>query len=245
MDKTCTIYDGKMNIKYILTRSNRKSVGITIKRSGEVRVTAPFSASEKQIEQIIVSKASWLEKKQEEIRQINKLIENKRQFKDSEKFLYLGNEYTLRIKRIDSAADTEVTIKDGSIIVAIPKNLLQDQELLHVKHTLKNWYIDRFAEIIRERINLYAKNIGVVPIKVTIREQKSRWGSCSGKGSINLNWKLIMAPLEVLDYVIVHELCHVKEMNHSQKFWSLVEGVLPNSSECRKWLKMNGCRLEL
>jgi hypothetical protein len=83
----------------------------------------------------------------------------------------------------------------------------------------------------------------VAPCKVVIKDQKTRWGSCSKKGNINLNWRLIMAPLHVIDYVVVHELCHLKVMNHSKDFWNLVESIQPNNHERRRWLKVNGNRL--
>ena len=90
---------------------------------------------------------------------------------------------------------------------------------------------------IRERLAWYVPRVGRVPGRVTIREQKSRWGSCSGKGNLNFNWKLIMAPPQALDYVVVHELCHLYEFNHSPRFWSMVEKQLPDYEVWKKWLK--------
>ena len=90
---------------------------------------------------------------------------------------------------------------------------------------------------IRERLDLYAPRIGVTFGRVAIRDQKSRWGSCSRKGNLNFNWKLIMAPPPVLDYVVIHELCHRLEFNHSPRFWSLVERQMPEYEAWKKWLK--------
>jgi len=89
----------------------------------------------------------------------------------------------------------------------------------------------------------FSPKIGVCPRKLTVREQKTRWGSCSSKGNISLNWKLVMAPMEVIDYVIVHELCHMKEMNHSKNYWNIVKSIIPDFELRRKWLKDNGHRL--
>ncbi|MGN1141792.1 MAG: M48 family metallopeptidase [Oliverpabstia sp.] len=101
--------------------------------------------------------------------------------------------------------------------------------------------IERAKQILPARIQYYAKIMGVTYGKVTLREQKTRWGSCSSKGNLNFNWKLALMPDEILDYVVVHELAHRIEMNHSDKFWKIVEEVLPDYRERRKWLKE--CRL--
>lgn len=101
--------------------------------------------------------------------------------------------------------------------------------------------IERAKQILPARIQYYAKIMGVTYGRITLREQKTRWGSCSSKGNLNFNWKLALMPDEILDYVVVHELAHRMEMNHSDKFWKIVENVLPDYRERRKWLME--CRL--
>ena len=98
-------------------------------------------------------------------------------------------------------------------------------------------------KVIPERVEYFAKVIGVTYGKITIRNQKTRWGSCSSKGNLNFNCLLMLAPPEVLDYVVVHELCHRKQMNHSKAFWLEVEKVLPDYKEARKWLKEDGSQM--
>jgi predicted metal-dependent hydrolase len=95
-------------------------------------------------------------------------------------------------------------------------------------------------EVIPRRVAHYAPIVGVSYGRITIRNQKTRWGSCSGKGNLNFNCLLMLAPPEVLDYVVVHELCHRREMNHSPRFWALVEQVLPDWRQRRQWLKTHG-----
>ena len=97
--------------------------------------------------------------------------------------------------------------------------------------------------VIPRRVAYYAEKLGVSYGKITLRQQKTRWGSCAANGNLNFNWRLILAPPEVLDYVVVHELCHRREMNHSQAFWKEVEKILPDYRERQKWLKDNGWRL--
>ena len=98
-------------------------------------------------------------------------------------------------------------------------------------------------KVIPARVEYFARVIGVTYGKITIRNQKTRWGSCSSKGNLNFNCLLMLAPPEVLDYVVVHELCHRKQMNHSKAFWSEVEKVLPDYKEARKWLKEEGSQM--
>ena len=102
---------------------------------------------------------------------------------------------------------------------------------------------DEALKVIPERVEYFAKVIGVTYGKITVRNQKTRWGSCSSKGNLNFNCLLMLAPPEVLYYVVVHELCHRKQMNHSKAFWLEVEKVLPNYKEVRKWLKEEGSQM--
>lgn len=101
-------------------------------------------------------------------------------------------------------------------------------------------YRNAAREYFPKRVSHYAHMLGVTYGKMSIRDQKTRWGSCSSEGNLSFNWRLILAPPDVLDYVVIHELCHRKEMNHSKEFWALVESLMPHYKECRKWLKKNG-----
>ena len=102
---------------------------------------------------------------------------------------------------------------------------------------------DQALEVLPGRVAYYAPQVGVTYGKITIRNQKSRWGSCSAKGNLNFNCLLMLTPPEIQDYVVVHELCHRRQMNHSEQFWREVERILPDYGERRRWLKENGSRL--
>ena len=102
---------------------------------------------------------------------------------------------------------------------------------------------DQALKVIPQRVAYDAPKVGVSYGKITIRNQKSRWGSCSSKGNLNFNWRIIMAPARVADYVIVHEMCHLKYLDHSREFWSLVEEILPDYKERKEWLHQNGHKL--
>lgn len=230
-------------IYYTLFKTKRKTIGIIIDRNGEVRVHAPYRASEKQICEVIKKRAGWIVKKVNEVRIRNSNFAG-RQFVSGEKFLYRGKEYTLETVERNSAKP-DVLIQGDYMIVYIPGGLLAEYRKQAIKEALIKWYRQRFAEIIKEKFEKYSLQIKAAPHKVAIKDQKTRWGSCSKKGNINLNWRLIMAPDDIIDYVVVHELCHLKVMNHSKDFWNLVKSVLPNCRESRKWLKENGIRLRI
>ena len=113
------------------------------------------------------------------------------------------------------------------------------------KKALEQRYRQAAKEYFPSRVAYYEQIIGVTHASIRIRDQKTRWGSCSSKGNLNFNWRLMLAPPRVLDYVVVHELCHRKEMNHSKAFWDAVETVLPDYVQLLKWLKDNGGKLTL
>lgn len=112
-----------------------------------------------------------------------------------------------------------------------------------VGSVLEQWYRAQAAELIQEKVGKWGAELGLNHTKVTIRGQKSRWGSCSRKGNLSFNWKLMMAPEAVIDYVVIHELAHLKEMNHSKRFWQLVAQHCPEWRECKKWLRTHEAEL--
>ncbi len=239
--KLCSIQIDNRELKYILTKSSRKTVGITIEQNGTVKVTSPFHVSENYINELLQRKSHWIIKKLNNI-EIRAVKANKaKRFEEGEHFRLLGKEYRLKLYRSGTLKKPTIRLIDDNIIIAAPENAEVDK----LKDSLKLWYIKQFKLVIADRIKYYSSIIDVCPKKITVREQKTRWGSCSSKGNINLNWKLIMASIEVLDYVVVHELCHMREMNHTKEFWKLVEGVLPQYKTCRVWLKENGDLLSI
>jgi predicted metal-dependent hydrolase len=232
---------GDKELKYILTRSNRKTIGIIIDKNGLVKVSSPLRVSQDYINQLLQEKSSWIQKKLNELEIRSTNTNCPKIYENGEKFLYFGKLFELKIHTSSINKKTNVRIENKYIVIDVPFNFNSEK----IKDNLKKWYIKQFKQIIAERINHYSHMIGVFPNNVTIREQKTRWGSCSNKGNINLNWKLIMASLEILDYVVVHELCHMKVMNHSKEFWKVVEVYSPHYKSYREWLKHNGDMLSI
>ena len=125
----------------------------------------------------------------------------------------------------------------------IQKRAAQKENVQKLSALERQHLQNKACVVIPRRVAYYAEKLGVSYGKITLRQQKTRWGSCAANGNLNFNWLLILAPPEVLDYVVVHELCHRREMNHSQAFWKEVEKILPDYRERQKWLKDNGWRL--
>lgn len=238
-EKACSILIGKRELKYLLVRSNRKTIGISIEKDGEVKVTSPFGVSDSYIRQLLQKKAYWIFKKIEDVEAKKVMVA--KNFEDGESFFYLGKMYRLKLIENNSIRKPTIELRDLNIIIMFPHTF----ETSKLKAALSLWYIEKFKCVLEEKVESYSKLIGVYPKKVFIKEQKTRWGSCSSKGNINLNWRLIMAPQGVIDYVIIHELCHMREMNHSKQFWSLVENILPEYKEYRGWLKHYGDTLSI
>lgn len=232
--KFFTVKAGDIELRYTLARSRRKTIGIAIDKNGLIKVTSPFGVSESYINELIQKKLQWILKKLAELEAHLANGKTPKLFQDGEKFLYLGKELELKIT-YSNYKKAYTGIKGESIIIDAPTGF----NLEAVKHLLRLWYIEQFRQIAVQRIEHYSAVIGVFPKKIAIREQKTRWGSCSTGGSISLNWKLVMAPLEIVDYVVIHELCHMKVMNHSKEFWDTVGAYFPNYKDCRGWLKRN------
>jgi predicted metal-dependent hydrolase len=134
----------------------------------------------------------------------------------------------------------DINIRQGKLWIDTPA---EDNDLLRC--ALETWYRNQARGKINERIAYYQDKIGRAPGRVFIKDQKRRWGSCSARGNLNFNWRMVMAPEKVLDYVVVHELCHLIELNHSKAFWDALASILPDYKEQEEWLKNYGYRMKL
>lgn len=231
------VIDDQGRIDFELVRMDRKTLGIHIEDDGQVLVKAPRHLKRDQIAAMVLSKAGWIREKAGDAARINALKIVHR-FAQGEPFLYLGKSYPLHIQYDANVRRVCVSLSAGRFLIQTP---VVDQKTMEAAVLL--WYRENALKLVRQRAEFYGPVLGEMPEKILIREQKSRWGSCNIRRELRLNWKLIMAPPKILDYVVVHELCHLKEMNHSARFWSLVEGLCPEYKECRKWLKDYGALL--
>jgi predicted metal-dependent hydrolase len=215
-------------MKYQLIRSKRKTLSLQINKNAELIVRSPNRLSIKKIEQFINEKSAWIDKN---LNLIRTKKPQKPNYIENENFLYLGNYYSLRLNK------------------NYPQKLSFDGEFFKLNTNANGsaeflvWYKNAFQKIALPRLEYYAKKYNFDYQQVRLKAQKTLWGSCSGVNNINLNYLLIGAPIAIIDYVIVHELCHIVHKNHSKNFWNLVFSILPNYKTSKRWLKENGYKL--
>lgn len=215
------------NITYQIIYSKRRTVSLVVNREGQLVVRAPKRVSRAEIERLVQEKSDWVQKVLEKAKQ--RQIP-KKQFAEGELFWYLGKQHPLRFslnKRPASMEQGELWLWQGA----------------DAKKALTKWYKTRAQEILQQRAGELSAAMGLRFNRVTVRSSQTRWGSCSVLGNINFSYRLIMAPPEIVDYVIIHELAHLVHKNHSQKFWNLVSQYFPNPKLARNWLNANGHQL--
>jgi len=215
-----------------IIRSKRKTLALIIKNDGALIVRAPMRTSDQRIKGFVEEHRVWIEKKQTEIKSI--VLLSPKQYIPGEMFLFLGESYPLEIVENQEKA----LVLNGSFKLA-------EKAVNHAETVFERWYREQAKKTLKERLDLFASQYGFQYQGIRITSAKTRWGSCSSKGSLNFSWRLMMAPLEQVDYVVVHELVHTIHHNHSKRFWKRVETVMPNFKERKKWLLRNGPQLML
>ena len=213
-----------------IIRSKRKTLSLSINENADLVVRAPHRASYDEIQKFISEKSVWIDNKQ---RLIKAQLEDNLNHHSSNKCLYLGSLYPLKI---DNNSIEPISFNGQMFTIT---NVNKER----ISLSLKSWYKKRFIEVALPRLSYFSDKHKLKVNQVRVKEQKTLWGSCSSKNNINLNYLLIMAPIKVIDYVIVHELVHTIHKNHSANFWQKVETIMPNYKDARKWLKENGYRL--
>jgi predicted metal-dependent hydrolase len=215
-----------------IIRSKRKTLAVIVRADGSVIVRAPVRAPEKTIREFIENHTEWIQKKQAEV--LTFRPPEPKQYRPGELFMYLGNAYPLEV----------VTGQKKPLLLEQSFQLAESAES-RAKLAFERWYRVQAREILTERVNHYASQYGFPYKKIGITSARTRWGSCSANGSLNFSWRLILAPLEAVDYVVVHELVHTVHHNHGRRFWKKVETIMPDYKERRKWLRKNGPQLIL
>jgi predicted metal-dependent hydrolase len=227
-------------MNFDIIRTNRKkSVSIEV-NDGIVKVRVPKNLSDKKIQTIINDRLPWIEKKIDE--QAQQMIDIPKRYVNGEFFSYLGNEYQLQI--IEDSQE-HIVLNEKYLQVMLPIISHTDDISEYVHSLLTKWYEQQALSILTKKTKKFDALIDKRPVSIKIRDYKSRWGSCSSKGAITYNWRIIIGPEHVVDYVVVHELSHLLEHNHSKSFWKSVEQVFPDFKNSRKWLKMNGQKLRI
>lgn len=199
-----------------------------VNRQAEIVIRAPHKTPVPFIESLVEQKKDWLTRALARVQVVS------RTFAPGGVFLYLGNEHTL----------LEIPQYSSSLTHDGINFLISKYKLGSVKPLLEAWYRKQALHVLKDRTEFYSRLMGLNPKNISIRNTKSQWGSCSPSGDIQYCWRLVMAPLPVLDYVVVHELAHLVHKDHSANFWNMVQKYCPDFRARRKFLKDNAMRLE-
>jgi predicted metal-dependent hydrolase len=218
----------------LIRSKRRKRMCITVDRQG-ISVLSSMNERIESIRNFVNSNNKWITKKTKFYLRLNESLENGPL--QSDELMYLGNKYKIQF------------IKDSSQYSILSESLLKIS--FHVKdrrrekENIINWYRSQTKKILDTKVPLFGKRLSITYGKVRIKNQKLRWGSCSKDGNLNFNLLLSALPSHIMDYIIIHELIHLIEFNHSDRFWELVEEAIPTYKDCRDWLKKNGPYVQL
>ena len=221
-------------IEVTINRSRRKTVSIFVERDGSVSARVPEKLSAEEIEEVLLSKQYQIHRHLAEWTQLNERYVL-REFVSGQSFLYLGRNY--RLKLVDEALG-ELKFNQGKFFLGKP-------EIEKAESYFVDFYKRKLQERIRPLVKQYQAQLGVHPREVKVMELQHRWASCTATGNVNFHWKCAMAPLDVLHYIVVHELAHLIHLNHTPAFWNEVDKVLPNYEKPMNWLRLNGAGMDL
>lgn len=217
---------------YHVIYSKRKSIEIRIEPTGEVQLKVPKNTSDKIIQDVLRKRSQWIVDK---IESLCKIPVQKRQYKSGETVKYLGEQIpTVIMKRHVSKA--QISKVDNELILIVPEEVSND----FISKMMVAFYKKLLKPLIMKRIELYQHHFEYSPNKISVRDQKTRWGSCSSKRNLSFNYRLLMAPIEVIDYIVIHEMCHMEHMDHSKSYWKRVHEVMPDYKIQEQWLKDHG-----
>lgn len=206
-------------------------MNLTVKPDGRVRVTCGRRVSQRQIAHFVLESREFIQKRILEYETLRKHFPEK-QYSSGEPFLFFGQSVPLEVIWTWT---TKVRVHAGEglleMLAPLASSKLERQKAMHL------FYRKQARLHLTERVEHFAQKMQLFPRQLSVRGQKTRWGSCSSRGEVSLNWKLLAAPLEVIDYVVIHELAHMRHMNHSPQFWELVACFHPEWKACRRWLK--------
>ena len=232
-----TVIKGQGFTAEIIRSSKRKTSAIKIQK-GQVYIMVPKGLSRAAIESLVIHKTRWITEKL--THQQSLLALPAKAFISGERYAYLGEEYVLSII---IGLTPMIKLDQDQLIVSVRDQSVASSAI--IKALLINWYKQQAVVALKLKMQHYASIIGVQPASITIKTYKARWGSCSLSGALQFNWKLMMAPQSVVDYVVIHELCHLLHHNHSPAFWAAVSQYCPDYRTHSVWLKKHGARLEI
>jgi predicted metal-dependent hydrolase len=230
------IFSGE-TISFDLIYKKRTSMGIYIDLYGNVEVQAPKGTSEEGVLQLLEEKWDWVQQRTKEMKE--RTVEQKgKVYQHGESFLYLGTAYPIQISQDIDIKQDHVVFEGDKLHIYVKQ--LEDER---IKQALKRFYYQQCKALVERSIQSYRSSFKLKPRSIRITDNKSTWGTCDSKLQLTFNWKLAMAPLQVIDYVVVHEMCHMVHLNHDRSFWRLVGKILPDYEQRQNWLALSSWKM--
>ena len=228
---------GTITIPYQIIKTARIKTSEVIVDADTITVRTPFNKDKLEIQRLVLDKASWILKKQKEYRETTPQV-TKPSFKENTTLPYLGNNYSLKINK--EQTKDGIDLVDGKFVVNAKSSKITSNR---IKKLYENWLIEKAQRFFEDKVEKYSKKLGVRVKRVAIKNLRNRWGSLTKSGVLNLNLNLIKAPEDIIDYIILHELCHLKIKEHSHHYWDMLHKFMPNYHDKIEWLKVNGSNL--
>lgn len=233
---------GRTRIGYQVRRSpRRRTVAVAVDRSAGVVLTAPDKVSIERLDRVVHDKARWILERLRRVREAEADLPA-REFVSGESYLYLGRSY--RLKVAPRSEPGGVRLSGGRLHVAVDRAGSVQARADEARRALECWYRRHASERLSERVAIWAKKLGISAPRVVIRDQQQRWGSCDGRGVLRFNWRIVQAPMRLVDYVVVHELVHLGHREHTRAFWARLGRAMPDLDRRREELRRMGARLE-
>ncbi|MCQ1549076.1 MAG: M48 family metallopeptidase [Candidatus Accumulibacter phosphatis] len=223
----------------LLPGSDRQTADIVIERDGIITVRPPLRMTPEQVDETVLSKRMWIYRNLAEWRDLN-ATRVTREWVSGETFFYLGSHYRLQLV---SEQDEPLKLKDGRFCLL--REVIERDGPNAAHQVFESFYKSKGLPRIQKRVTYFAARVGVKAGDIRIKDLGYRWASCTKNGDLHFHWKCLMAPLTILDYIIVHELCHLHYRDHSDAFWNEVDKVLPDYREKKEWLRARGAELDL
>jgi len=240
MSQTDSVGFGGMRIAYSIQRTTRrKTVAITVNPDMSVAVAVPKGTRRTLIARKVTQKARWIVHQQERLRRNGRVAS--KSFVSGESFRYLGRQYQLKVIEAPGAPSLpRARMSRGLLVVTVSRGLEAHPRSEAVREALVTWYRDHAETHIQPLVDKFSARLGVPVRSVELREMKTRWGSGGTDGRLRFNWRIVMAPKRLLEYVVAHELCHVRFHDHSREFWRLMSRVMPDYEQRRLELEQRG-----
>lgn len=228
------------DIEYrLLPGSDRQTTDIVIERDGLITVRPPLRMTPEQVDETVLSKRMWIYRNLAEWRDLN-ATRVTREWVNGESFLYLGSSYRLQLVQ---EQDEPLKLKDGRFCLL--RSVVETGGNHAAHEAFETFYINKGRQRIAQQVAYFAPKVGVSSGTLQIKDIGYRWASCQKNGDLHFHWKCLMAPLTVIDYIVVHELCHLHHRDHSDAFWNEVDKVLPDYRDRKEWLRIRGAELDL